>query len=113
MKRLYVCVPPHFTLQFTAARLLKEYPEIRTFADDLESFMLVYLWCAARYAPNNMTPLLRGQALQRFDSQNIFMRIALLAVGRATAYQYELSSQYLYHVLWRICGFSKHIHYCY
>ncbi|KAF9066965.1 hypothetical protein BDP27DRAFT_1423393 [Rhodocollybia butyracea] len=99
------------TLQFTAARLLEEQPEIRTFADDLESFLLVYLWCAARYAPNKMTPHFRSMILRQFDSQDSSARKAMLLAGRATAYQYGLSSLYLYQILRDILDHYKFRYY--
>ncbi|KAF9066966.1 hypothetical protein BDP27DRAFT_1226665 [Rhodocollybia butyracea] len=96
------------TLQFTAARLLEEHPGIRTFADDLESFVLVYLWCAARYAPNKMTPRFRGTILRQFDCQDSSPRKAMLASGPLTAYQYELSSPHLYQILEEILDHYKY-----
>jgi hypothetical protein len=55
-----------------------------------------------------MTPRYRGQVLQRFDSLDPSTREDMLLAGRATAYRYKLSSQYLYHVLWRILDRYKY-----
>ncbi|KAE9392052.1 hypothetical protein BT96DRAFT_1000753 [Gymnopus androsaceus JB14] len=42
------------TVQFMAARLFNDQPTARTVGDDLESFMLFFLWLAALYALNDI-----------------------------------------------------------
>ncbi|KAF8894291.1 hypothetical protein CPB85DRAFT_1440521 [Mucidula mucida] len=54
-------------LQFRAARLCSASPPPRTIGDDIESFVLLLLWMAVRYAQNNMAPSERGDALARFE----------------------------------------------
>ena len=42
-------------------------PKDHRVSDDIESFMHVLFWVAARYAPNGMTPEERGSFLRQFD----------------------------------------------
>ncbi|KAE9385819.1 hypothetical protein BT96DRAFT_840232, partial [Gymnopus androsaceus JB14] len=87
------------TIQFMAARLFSDQPIARTVGDDLESFMLVFLWLAALYAPNKMSEKDRGEVLQVYDSPNRRNRANFLLVGHATPRQFELKSTYLSNVL--------------
>src|ERR1700761_3653016 len=50
-----------------AARLLEEPMLARTVGDEVESFVLVLLWIAGRYADNKMTSTKRAQFLYCFD----------------------------------------------
>ncbi|KAF9023916.1 hypothetical protein BDZ89DRAFT_1069580 [Hymenopellis radicata] len=58
--------------QFLSVRLMnaraKNLPAIHDVGDDLESFVHVMVWLAARYAPNNMDPSVRGAFLAIFDA---------------------------------------------
>ncbi|KAJ7885082.1 hypothetical protein B0H14DRAFT_2699614 [Mycena olivaceomarginata] len=47
------------TRQFMATRLFQDPPPVRTIGDDIESFVLVLLWLAVRYTPNDMLPKAR------------------------------------------------------
>ncbi|KAE9385890.1 hypothetical protein BT96DRAFT_744542, partial [Gymnopus androsaceus JB14] len=87
------------TLQFMAARLLSRDPVARTVGDDLESFMLVYLWIAVLYASNDMSAIQRGQALEMFDSRNPVFRKLCISSGHLTPYNYHLRSTFLEDVL--------------
>lgn len=58
------------TWPFLAARLLKDPQTAHEACDDIESFVYLLLWTAARYAPNNMTPKGRAVFLHRFERQS-------------------------------------------
>ncbi|KAE9388523.1 hypothetical protein BT96DRAFT_836105, partial [Gymnopus androsaceus JB14] len=94
--------PPRSTFQFMAARLLSPDPVPRTLGDDLESFMLVYLWIAALYAPNNMNAVERGQVLEMFDSRNPVFRRSCMSSGHTTPYNYRLRSTFLRAILMKL-----------
>ena len=53
-----------------AARLCGDNPPLRTIGDDLESFVLLFLWIAGRYAPNSMSPYERTGFLKIFDQSD-------------------------------------------
>ncbi|KAJ7802408.1 hypothetical protein B0H14DRAFT_2385497, partial [Mycena olivaceomarginata] len=55
------------TRHFMAARLFADPPPMRTVGDDIESFVLLLLWIAARYTANTMSPLSRTNFLDLFE----------------------------------------------
>ncbi|KAF8878816.1 hypothetical protein CPB85DRAFT_458849 [Mucidula mucida] len=55
------------TLHFKAARLCRASPPPHSMGDDVESFVLLLLWMAARFAPTKMTPADRGSVLAMFE----------------------------------------------
>ncbi|KAJ3799518.1 hypothetical protein GGU11DRAFT_743304 [Lentinula aff. detonsa] len=88
------------TVQFMAARLLSKEPTARTVGDDLESFMLVFLWLAARYAPNRMSPAYRGEMLYVYDTPyNQLNKEIFMLVGSATPRRFQLHSTSLTKIL--------------
>ncbi|KAE9390463.1 hypothetical protein BT96DRAFT_1002276 [Gymnopus androsaceus JB14] len=93
---------PQGTLQFMAARLLTSDPVSRTIGDDLESFMLVYLWIAVFYAPKNMSAVEHGQVLELFDSRNPVFRRSCMSSGHTTPYNYRLRSTFLRAILMKL-----------
>ncbi|PBK62673.1 hypothetical protein ARMSODRAFT_1008164 [Armillaria solidipes] len=58
------------TRQFMSARLCRESPPPRTLGDDLESFALVLLWLAGRYAKNELSPITRCEFLLPFERKD-------------------------------------------
>ncbi|KAJ3734711.1 hypothetical protein DFJ43DRAFT_1061268 [Lentinula guzmanii] len=80
------------TVQFMAARLFSKQPTARTFGDDLESFMLVFLWLAALYAPNKMDQDSRGEMLSVYDTPNQLMRENFILAGIVTPLRVQLHS---------------------
>ncbi|KAJ3996310.1 hypothetical protein F5050DRAFT_1807867 [Lentinula boryana] len=87
------------TVQFMAARLFSKQPTARTVGDDLESFMLVFLWLAALYAPNKMSPDFRGEMLYVYDTPNRPIRENFILVGSATPRRFKLHSTSLTKIL--------------
>ncbi|KAF9021834.1 hypothetical protein BDZ89DRAFT_1071147 [Hymenopellis radicata] len=87
------------TLQFKAARLCGPSPPPRTIGDDVESFVLLLLWMAARYAPNNMTSSERGNFLARFDRPNGLDKMDMIRLGADTVANLKLLSSELRKVL--------------
>lgn len=74
-----------------AARLCEENPTARTVGDDLESFILLMLWIAGRYAPNNMSPHDRATFLQHFEHQHAAGKIDLFTSRNIVARLYLAS----------------------
>ncbi|KAJ3734087.1 hypothetical protein DFJ43DRAFT_1173055 [Lentinula guzmanii] len=64
----------------------------RTVGDDLESFMLVFLWLAAHYTPNKMSPAYRGKMLYTYDTLNQLIRENVMLVGSAIPGRFQLHS---------------------
>ncbi|KAK0436369.1 hypothetical protein EV421DRAFT_2038713 [Armillaria borealis] len=58
------------TRQFMSARLCRESPPPRSLGDDLESFALVLLWLAGRYAKNELSPITRCEFLLPFEHKD-------------------------------------------
>ncbi|KAF9021842.1 hypothetical protein BDZ89DRAFT_1163546 [Hymenopellis radicata] len=87
------------TQHFMAARLCSPSPPPRTVGDDVESFVLLLLWMAARYAPNNMTPSDRGAFLARFDRPSGLDKMDIIRGGTDTVVDLKLLSSGLGEVL--------------
>lgn len=85
-----------------AARLFSDQPIARTVGDDLESFMLVFLWLAALYAPNKTSEKDHGEVLHVYDTPNRRNRIDFLLVGREKPHQFELKSTHLTNILMKL-----------
>ena len=82
-----------------SARLCVETPPTRTLGDDLESFALLLLWLAGRYAENTMSPLERAEFLQQFDSLYGRAKAHMFGVGPTIAGELKLSSKNLRYLL--------------
>ena len=76
-----------------SARLCVETPPTRTLGDDLESFALLLLWLAGRYAANDMSPLERAEFLQQFDSLYGRAKAHMFGVGPTIAGELKLCSE--------------------
>ena len=76
-----------------SARLCVETPPTRTLGDDLESFALLLLWLAGRYAANDMSPLERAEFLQQFDSLYGRAKANMFGFGSTTAATLKLPSK--------------------
>ncbi len=63
----------------------------------MESFVLLLLWMAARFAPNNMTPIERGSALAMFEVG--LSKTAMIRGGTSSVVKMKLSSSDLTYVL--------------
>ncbi|KAF8894287.1 hypothetical protein CPB85DRAFT_1565903 [Mucidula mucida] len=85
------------TRHFTAARLCSATPPTHTVGDDVESFVLLLLWMAARFAPNNMTPIERGSALAMFEVG--LSKTAMIRGGTSGVVDMKLLSSDLTYVL--------------
>ncbi|KAF8894293.1 hypothetical protein CPB85DRAFT_1440523 [Mucidula mucida] len=87
------------TRHFTAARLCNTSPPPRTIGDDLESFVLVLLWIAVRYAPNKMTASERGSALAKFEGADCLSKTYMILAGTSNVVKMKLLSSDLELVL--------------
>ena len=85
-----------------SARLCVERPPTRTLGDDLESFALLLLWLAGKYAENDMSPIERAEFLQRFDSLYGRAKADMFGVGSTIAVRLKLSSKNLKYLLARL-----------
>jgi hypothetical protein len=52
-----------------SARLCCKNPPIRNLGDEIESFLLLYLWVSGRYAPSTMDGIQRYNFLQHFEGR--------------------------------------------
>ena len=82
-----------------SARLCQEAPPTRTLGDDLESFALLLLWLAGRYAENTMSPPERARFLRRFDNLDGDAKADMFRGGSTIAVQLKLSSKNLRYLL--------------
>lgn len=95
------------TWQFMSLRLLEQSSPVRhEVRDDIESFVYVLLWVAARYAPNKMTPTTRAGFLDNFDYQPgdlpIMKKRSLVMQGNKAAITINLNSSFLQRLLGRL-----------
>jgi hypothetical protein len=82
-----------------SARLCDETPPPRTLGDDLESFALVLLWLAGRYAANEMSPFKRAEFLHQFDSLYGQAKANMFSGGSTIAARLKLLSKDLKYLL--------------
>ncbi|KAK0209752.1 hypothetical protein IW262DRAFT_502167 [Armillaria fumosa] len=83
------------TRQFMSARLCGESPPPRTLGDDLESFALVLLWLAGRYAKSKMSPIERREFLLAFERTHGMQKAMMFLGGRTRAIMLHLDSRCL------------------
>ena len=75
------------TWQFLSIRLLRDTQAYHQVSDDIESFIWILLWVAARYAPNNLSFETRAAFLQRFDRYDLtpeYNKASMATAGAAT-----------------------------
>ncbi|KAK0220871.1 hypothetical protein EDD85DRAFT_1028722 [Armillaria nabsnona] len=82
------------TRQFMSARLWDESPPPWTLGDNLESFALVLLWLACRYAKNELSPITRCEILLPFERTDGTHKAKMLR-DNALAATLHLDSRYL------------------
>ncbi len=95
---LTVCVQG--TLHFKAARLCRASPPPHSMGDDVESFVRLLLWMAARFAPNKMTPADRGSVLAMFEVGS--SKTAMIRGGTDSVVDMKLLSSDFIRVLARV-----------
>ena len=72
------------TWQFLSIRLLKDATVHHEVSDDIESFIWILLWTAARYAPNNLSSKTRAAFLHQFDRHGLapdYTKLGMAGVG--------------------------------
>lgn len=73
-----------------SARLCSNSPPIRNLGDEIESFLLLYLWASGRYAPNNMSAHERYIFLSYFDDH--VKKMSMLRSGEEKVLEFRIIS---------------------